>query len=517
MQIRRNVAAIVFAAALSAPVLAGAQGTFLCMRNEETIAITNDEYNNLKYIELRDSKGALVAPQISSDGNTYLPFRYICDITGISDGNAVEGDLPDNSYRFIKANPYIPYDMDKIEIMLNGSYYCHNIGENFEYTSADGSVRNVAIYNIRGTLYAPMAYLASLTGAYAAWNESLSQIMFVENGALPEDFLSEYNSIRRDRQMWLGYELFGNNLTNSPLYLKTDGMTVANLSDELPGSPAVRCVSRSGPNIFYIDADDRLNVASEYSLESFPVIFIDEYGTPIDVHCSTAFVLKNKIYGIKTDSVGETDGILFSCDLDGRNLRYLTGSKVYNLIMKSDMLDYYLFYCDSQTRSTLHMIREKTMDDYELQITNFAHENMLSDIKQFAVGNERLYYIDIYGSLHVIELEFPLEQISITRLKYGNTLYTVGSDGGALNNITSMNYDYFNDLLYLMQTDDIGRIYCLTPWGDQPQRIGAVPNTAGGLAIFHDSAYFEYITGTLPDGLFKVRANYDGETVTLEG
>ncbi|MDO5397357.1 MAG: hypothetical protein Q4G33_05450 [bacterium] len=513
MKIRQTAAALAFAAALSAPVFAAAQGTFLCMRDGETIAISNDEYDYLKYIELRDSKGALVAPQISSDGNTYLPFRYICDITGIADAGSVAGELPDNSYRFINGDPANHWDKGAIEIKYNGAYYYHKVGETFEYPAADGSMRTVAIYNIRGTLYAPMGYLAALTGSYAAWNEEYSQIMFV-SGTDYSIFLDEYNSIRRYKQMHLGYEIFGNNLTDSPLYLKSDGVTIANLSDELPGNPEVRSLSRSGPYIYYIDSDDRLNAAVENTGVAYFITFIDEYGTKLDIRCATAFVLKNKIYGIKTDTAGEKNGRLFSCNLDGTGFKYLTDNNVYNLIMKNNMLDYYLFYCDSDTRSTIHMIPLKTMDNYEVQITNFAHENMLSEIKQFAVGNNNVYYLDTYGSMHVVDLEFPLEEIPITRLKFGNTIYSSDSDGNPLNNITSMNYDYTNDVLYVMQTDEYGKIYCMTPQSGEFRWIGTAMNTAGGLALFRNTSYFNYIAADLPEGMYNAVTEYNDGFVT---
>lgn len=514
MKIKAIAAMLAFAAVSAAYMTAAAQTDFVCMRSGETVAITNDENGNLKYAELRDSKGAEVAPKISSDGNTYLPFRYICDITGIADGNFLYGELPDNSYRFTNDNPDIEGDRDRIEIKYNGKYYCHNIGESFEYTAADGSVRSIAIYNIRGTLYAPIGYLASLTGSYAAWDGSLSRIMFVGSGVDEREFLNENNALRRDKQMRLGYDTFGNNLVDSPLYLKTDGMTIANLSEELPDKSPARSVSRSGADIFYIDADDRLKVMNEETKEIRAVKFSDENGAA-DLRCATAFVLKNKIYGIKTDTKGEREGRLFSCDTDGGDFRYLTDYKVYNLIMKNNMLDYYLFYCDARTHSNLHMIRVNTMDDYEIQITNFAHENMLSGIRQLAVGNRNVYYIDDFGSVHVIDLEYPLERISIARLRHANTVYFQGTDGRALTNITSMNYDYVNDVLYLMQKDNMSSIYYYTPYSGGFVNAGTAAEAAGGLALFVDSAYANHIAAALPGGVYRARTNYSGGFVTI--
>ena len=61
--------------------------------------------------------------------------------------------------------------------------------------------------------------------------------------------------------------------------------------------------------------------------------------------------------------------------------------------------------------------------------------------------------------MHIIELNSPLKEIPIARLKYGNTIYRTGSDGGELNNITTMNFDYLNDTLYLVQSDSSEKVY----------------------------------------------------------
>ncbi len=513
MTVKQKAAALVFAALMSVNVCAFAQGSFLCMRNGETTAIANDENGDLKYIELKDSKGAIVAPQISSDGNTYLPFRYICDISGIGDGNSIAGTLPDNCYRFVNTDIY--GDKDKIEINCNGVYYSHNIGESFEYIASDGSRRSVAIYNIRGTLYAPMGYLAVLTGSHAAWNENYAQIMFVGKGLESRDFLGSDNMLRRDKQMRLGYDVFGNNLVNSSLYLKTDGMTIADLSKELPGTPSVRSISRSGADIYYIDENDTLNIVNENSREIRRMHFTDEAGEAVEVLCASAFVLKNKLYGIKTDAAGETDGRLFYCNTDGSGFKYLTENKVFNLTVKNNMLDYYLFYCDAQTRSTLHMIRLNTMDDYEVQITDFEHRNLLSDIKQLAVGVRTLYYLDNSGYIHVIDLEWPLEQVTIARLNDAHTIHMNGVGGDMLNNITSMNYDHVNDVLYIVQKGFQSRIYCFSPLVGKFVQVSTADVSASGLSLFLDGAYKNRMVAVTEGGIYSVTTEYGNGTVAV--
>ena len=67
---------------MASPVYA--EGTFLYMKADDSVAITADENNELKYITMTASNGQVVYPQISTDGNTYLPFRYISYESSVS-------------------------------------------------------------------------------------------------------------------------------------------------------------------------------------------------------------------------------------------------------------------------------------------------------------------------------------------------------------------------------------------------------------------------------------------------
>lgn len=494
------------------PVSADTPNGFLWMRNGENIAVTNDKDGEFKYIELLDSKGTSVAPQISNDGNTYLPFRYICDIMNIADANYIQGEIPENSYRYKNNDPSVEGNKNTIEIRYNGRHIKHSVNECFEYTAADGSRRTVAIYNIRRTLYAPMTYLAELTGSSTGWDSSNSGIVFIRNGLNAKEFVNENFTLKRDKQIRLGYEMFGNNLVNTALYLKTDGRIISDLSKELKTD--VRCVSRSGSSIYYIK-DSRLFMSEEDSGTGRELLFRNSSNEVVDVYTENAFVLKNKIYGIRSDSPGKKDGYVFKCDLDGEGFEEISDSEAYNLIMTNEDLDYLLFYCEAENRNTLHMIRVNTGDDYRIEITNYEKENMLSGIRQFAAGSSRVYYLDDYGTMHIIELNSPLKEIPIARLKYGNTIYRTGSDGGELNNITTMNFDYLNDTLYIVQSDSSEKVYYSNSYTNGFMRAAALPDTAGNMALFSDINYTNHIAAASENGIFNSAAVYENGFITI--
>ena len=193
---KKRLAALAAAAVLvSNGVSAFAQGTFLCMRPDESVAITTDEKNNFKYIDMKDSNGTTVYPQISTDGNTYLPFRYVCEMAGLRDAAGIEGNLPEGHFRYWAADPTIPGDKQKIEIMFNGNYYCHNIGESFTYELRPGDIRRVSIYNIRGSLYFPMSYMAKITDSKALWVDGSKRIIYISNNLNSWDYLNDKNDL----------------------------------------------------------------------------------------------------------------------------------------------------------------------------------------------------------------------------------------------------------------------------------------------------------------------------------
>ena len=100
---KKTAAAVLLAAAIFQG--AAEAETFLCMTPEDSVAISADGNGMFYYTEMRASNGALVCPRISTDGNTYLPLRFICEIAGLTDSGNVSGEIPDNSFRYTAGTP----------------------------------------------------------------------------------------------------------------------------------------------------------------------------------------------------------------------------------------------------------------------------------------------------------------------------------------------------------------------------------------------------------------------------
>lgn len=488
IKIKVIAALAIFAVSLSR-VQAYAEGVFLCMRANESVAITADENNNLKYIEMKASNDAVVYPQISTDGNTYLPFRFICEAAGLKDAADIPAELPEGCFRYLdEAHAYdgIP----KVEIRCGGKYYYHNIDESFQYETDSGEVRTVSIYNIRGSIYMPMAYLAKITGSSAIWQEDLGQIMFISGDLDRGEFLQENNMLRRDKEIFMEFDYFNNNIIDTPLYLKSDGITVQNLSLEITDFPKVKSVTRSGRDIYYINENGVVSIKSEDINDGAPFSFTDKDGNSFEVLADTVMVVQNKLYGVQISANGEKYGRLFSANLDGTEFGYLNEQNVYNLILKKDGIDLYMFYCEAATRDTIHMIKVSTMDDYEIEITNHNHENVFSDIKQFAVGDKTIYWLDESGALHITDTEYAVEDIEIVRVDDENTkLFTEAGSGETLNNIISMNFDYINNVLYVTQVDDTYKVFYYTNKKGAFTRLESGYEEFNGVALFSNLGY----------------------------
>ena len=513
---KRIIAAVsaIILTAVSTSVFA--ENTFLCMRAAENTAITIDENRNFKYIDMVASNGQHVVPQISEDGNTYLPFRYVCEMTGLKDGSQISGELQDGYFRFWNSDPSIPNDKQKIEIKYNGNYYCHNIGEPFTYETPQGDVRTVSIYNIRGSLYFPFAYMAKITDSKAIWQDDTRRIIFISNDLDVNEFLNEKNDLRRDKYLYLNFDFFCNNLGNSPLYLKTDGVTIQNLSDEIYGNPKVKSITRNGNTIYFINEDKRVYTKTENNEEINPLKFTDENEKSVDVLADTVISLQGRLYGIQINSVNDKYGKLFSANSDGSGFKYLTDKTVYNLIARKSDMNYYLFYCDALTKANLNMIELKTMDNYDIQITDHARNNLLSNIKQFVIGSNIAAYLSNDGKVHVINLHDNLEDFEVIRVSGDeHKIFLTGSDGEALTNITSMNFDYINNVLYVTQVDYTGRTYYYTLANDRFTRLERSEHSITDVSLFSDLSYNDYCAKTINGKSQINRVKYNNGSIEI--
>lgn len=509
MSIRKVVTALLVCACIAVGQCAFADGRFLCMRADESTAITIDENGFYKYIEMRGSNGEIVVPKISTDWNTYLPFRFICEQMGLKDGSDIEGGMPDGYFRYLSAEVV---GIPAVEICCGGQYYYHNIDIPFEYYDSEGNARVVSIYNVGGTLYMPMAYLAKITGAAAIWQAETSQIIYIGDTDAIYGYIDQSLNLYRYKMMQLEFDFYNNNIIKSPLYLKRDGVTIANLND-IAGENT-RSITRSGFNTYYIDDNDRVKVSVEDWSDISLVEFTDEQGNAVDMYADTIMVIKDKLYGIQEAAPGDKYGLVFCCDLDGSNLRYLSNVPAYNLIFSRDQLDYYLFYGDAATRSSIHMIKMKTMDDYTIEVTDHSRNNLLAGMKQFAVCNNQIFYIDEYSRLRRVNSDYKFEDIEIVRADPSANRELLIADGGAeVNNVVSINLDYLNDILYIVQADPDGtKLYYYTPKKRSIRFLDALPDNAVNVSLFSDFQYNDTFAVATESGIYSRQMKYvDGD------
>lgn len=499
----------VAAALIFAAPTAMASDVFLCMRPDSNIAITADINGDYQYTSMIDSNGVKVYP-ILAEGNTYLPLRYICEITGLDDGGEISGEIPDGYFRY---NQIGKDGVADIEIRYNNQYYRQNIGEKFTYTAADGTSRDVAIYNIDGTLYVPMAYITKITDSYALWNGDDSQVMFLGNNLEKADYLESNNHLIRSKEMRLGFDLYGNNAAKSPLYLKSDGETIADLSQELDNAPDISSVSRRNDVIYYVDENNVIKTKTENLNDSKPLVFRDGAGGRVEILASTAMVIQNKLFGISISTPKAEDGRLFVSNLDGSDFRYITDKNIYGLVSKRIGSFYYLFFCESDNRSVPHMIEVETMDDYTIEITNHDRENMLADIKQLFVGKACFYYIDNNGRIHVIKTPHTFEFISIYRLDDNeHKIFITGDDGGSIENVDYMNFDHINNVLYAVKD---GKIYYHTPEIGRFKLLCKLDSGMDMFSLFGNIAYQDMFAVRLNGNIQTHRLKYSGDTIEL--
>lgn len=487
-------------AIFSAAGAASADGVFLCMRPEDTVAVTADENKYFKYIDMTASNGAAVSAQISVDGNTYLPLRFICESAGLADCGGTEGDLPDNSFRYVPAGNGYP---DRIELKINGTYYTHNIGEEFTYEPSPGDVRTVAVYNIRGSLYMPMGYLAKITGSQAIWQADTGSVMFISGSLSAGDYIMENGRLRRDKEMILGYDFFANNLCGSPLYLKTDGITVSDIGAETGVSAS--CASRVSGTVYFIDGDGYICVSQEGSGVYERLAFTDQFGTEVMITAENAAAVRGKLYGI------EKGGKLFCAELDGSGFRYLTDKNVFNMFIKKDGSDYYLFYGEADPGSVMHMINMRTMDDYTMEITDYSHNNLLEGMQSFVVGKTNTAYIDIDGRIHVINTVRNPEEIEILRVMPSNhMIFENDSAGEAISSAAYLNYDYINDVIYAVT--DTGDIYYYEKNSQQMVKFDICEGMST-FSLFSDAGYRDMFAANWNGGIYSRYTKYTGDGV----
>jgi len=403
MKITKLIAAIasVFVLTLAS---ASAQEVFLCMRNEQNTALSLDENGVLEYIDMTDSNGVKVIPQVSGDGNTYLPFRFVCEMAGFKD--VAQENVTDNYFRFVDRDTNIDGSRQRIEICRNGELISHEIGVEFSYEAYPGDVRNVCIYNIEGSLYFPMTYMTRITDARTFWCEETGDIIFATS-AIDVNKYIDNNAKILDSAMTKAvyYPIFDDNKEEGK-YIASDGTStyLAEAAD----------VYRIKNNLYFINRSGRIMVQNELTGGATELKLKNGDGVTQTVYAEDFIIIKNTLYGIDA-----SNSKLFICNTDGSNFSYITDKGVYSLFVRTYNQNHYLYYCDKQSKAEVHMIELRTMDNYTIEITDMEHNSLLADIKSFSITDTEFIYADESQRVHTINLGDPLEEFEIARVREG--------------------------------------------------------------------------------------------------
>ncbi len=391
MKINKLIAVIfILFMIITSTVYAQNEGVFLCMRDGDNVALYSDGKSELKYIDMISSNGADATPVVSANGNTYLPFRFICEIAGLKDAYGSDDELQNGQFRFSDYN-----GAQTIEINFNDNYIIHQVGVEFSYESDEGDTRTVSIYNIDGTLYFPMRYLAKITGATAIWNSNTKDIMYIDNNINKSDFINDklniHNELLQQNGFFTAYDPDVQKNLIATLYEKTDEKIIT--------------ATKTNGTIFYVTENGDTKYTGDNSSEIATFNF----------KADTVVAVKNRLYGIERDTKRG-----FVCKLDGSDFAYISDMQIFNLILREYKNEFYLYYGQLENTSKIHMIPLKTMDTYDIEITDYEHNNLIFDVQEFFVDTNVFTYTDKNSYLHTITLDDPLEEFEIALVNDDN-------------------------------------------------------------------------------------------------
>ena len=403
MKITKLIAAIA-AAFVFTLASASAQEVFLCMQNEQNTALSLDENGILEYIDMPDSNGVKVIPQISGDGNTYLPFRFVCEMAGFKD--AAQENVTDNYFRFVDRDTNINGSRQRIEICRNGELISHEIGVEFSYEAYPGDVRNVCIYNIEGSLYFPMTYMTRITDARTFWCDETGDIIFATSGIDVNKYMDNNAKILDSAMSKAAYYPIFDDSKEEGKYISSDGV-LTNFGEAAD-------IYRIKNTLYFINRSGRIMVQNELIGKATELKLKNGDGVTQTVYVEDFLIIKNRIYGIDA-----SNSKLFVCNIDGSDFSYMTDKGIYSLFVRTYNRNRYLYYCDKQSKSEVHMIELRTMDNYTIEITDMEHNSLLADIKSFSVTDTEFIYTDESQRVHTINLDDPLEEFEIARVREG--------------------------------------------------------------------------------------------------
>lgn len=426
---------------------------FICMKSDSTMAYQSINYGALEYLEMKDSNGVVAKARII-DGRTYLPFRYIAEIAGLTE--AVDSQMDVNTFKYSSAGN------GSITINTKNGRIIKNVDVEFEYKDSDGEMYLYKIVNINGSLYFPMRYMASLIGAEVDYENDTGNIYFMSNYNVRKAFLNNDKSIKYEKLAAINNYTFDNTLGYSDIYLMSDGKTVSSVTEEIHDGNTYYSVARERKNLYFVDENYEMFTKKEGESEYSRIGFYNTKNEKINPKILTIVTYKNKLYGIEIDDVNSSAGKIFQSDLDGENYKYIgTCKNAYNIILREHNDIGYIFYVDIKNQTDIHRINLLTGEDVKLNILGFGGEQPISKIDIMSVNDgkmivsrydvNKIEIMNLYGSVYE-DSDIKAELVGV--IDHLNAVNSVMD-------ILSLNYDTDNELLYFINSNGKNYgIYC---------------------------------------------------------
>ena len=442
--------AIAVSAAAANAFAATTNDVFLCMHNGSSMAYQSINGELLDYVEMKDSLGAVATARVI-DSSTYLPFRYIAEMAGMTDAKGTSMQTNTFKYEAVGAG--------RLSIQTRKGLIKKNVNEPFEFVLDDGTKVEYKAINVDGSIYFPMRYMASLINGEAVYNSSTGDIYFVSNEKVKKEFLTDDNYIRYQKLTSMSYYEFDNTLGYSDIYLKSDGKTVSSVTEEMNNGHPYYSVTRARKTLYYVDENYKVWSKKEGESTSNKISFYTTKNEIIDPNVENIISYNNKLYGIelKDDSYGQ----VFVSDLDGENYKHIgTSDGAYNLILREYMGKGYIFYVDIDEPQMLHRINLELGLDESVMVTDTAGNNLLAPIDIVSVYDDTVVVSEMGGKIDIISLYGNIYEDYAIRGIMTDEI-TELNKSVSIEKVSSLNYDTDNDIVFFINNGKKGYgLYC---------------------------------------------------------
>lgn len=447
--------------------------SFLAMHAGSSMAyISRDGVNIADYTQMVASSDAVVSP-IVIDGTTYLPFRYITEILGFTDYTG-QGPVKNKTFKYTGNSRG-----GSISFNNDGKIYDVDVNSPFEFKVDEGDIRTIDFKNIDGSLYAPMVYLARVTGSAVDWDPESGTIYFADNERTLKNFLEDDKSLKYTKTLGVMFKEYDNNLSYSDIYLKSENAMVSSISKDLNDKSENYSVNRVRKTVYYINSDSHVCSKREGVDKGGEITFYNMKNKPQEVLADNIITTKDKMYGITIKNSSDNIGYVFEADLDGENFRLLDENRrAYNLLYRTYNGREYIVYVDGNDCSTIYLRDLETGEESGFSFVDDYNSDIVNSIDIMTLGDDTVMYSDFNNhNLHCIKFDKGAlyeNRGSVVRA-YSTEISSYNKK--PLTDIVTMNYEDENKVLFFIgkSSDGAGVFY----YDVENDSVGRLTNSKG--------------------------------------